>query len=236
MNKELRIMSHIPILLNVFMIGILASCLLTLASSQPVHAQTPTLTTRQEIRQEIKTLKETLRGKIMKLEKATITALGSSGDGLTVSNNGKTYLISIISTTNLRRHYFGKASFSEFQVNDLVDIIGTYVDDAGTTIHARLIRDVSIMKRRGVFFGTVSAKTDTTITLASKERGAQTITVSSNTRYLNQKGVATTIATINLGDTIRVRGLWDKANNTVTEVTEIKDFSKETTSTPIPTQ
>lgn len=186
-------------------------------------AQTPTLTTRQEIRQEIKILKETLRGKTVRLGRATITAIGSSS--ITVTSNSKTYTVNITSTTNLRRHYFGRATLTEFSVNDLVDIVGLYTDDTGTTVNARLIRNVSIMKRRGVFFGTVSAKTDTTITLASKERGIQTVTVSSNTRYLNQKGTATTIATINIGDTIRVNGLWDKANNTITEITTIKDFS-----------
>jgi hypothetical protein len=205
------------------MISILASCLLTLASSQPVHAQTPTFTTRQEIRQEIKILKETIRGKMVRLGRATITAIGSSS--ITVTSNSKTYTVNITSITNLRRHYFGRATLTEFSVNDLVDIVGLYTDDTGTTVNARLIRNVSIMKRRGVFFGTVSAKTDTTITLASKERSTQTITVSSNTRYLNQNGTATTIATINIGDTIRVSGLWDKANNTITEVTTIKDFS-----------
>lgn len=186
-------------------------------------AQTPTLTTRQEVRQEIKILKETLRGKIVRLGRATITAIGSSN--ITVVVNNKTYTVNITSTTSLRRHYFGKATLSEFAVNDLVDVVGVYPDDTGAVITARLIRDVSIMKRRGVFFGTVSAKTDTTITLSSRERGTQTISVSQSTKYVNQKNIATTLAAINTGDMIRAAGVWDKANSTISEVTTIKDFS-----------
>jgi hypothetical protein len=222
MNNRSRITNHVFKLKNILAISILTSCLLILASNQPLFAQTPTITSRQEVRQEIQTLRQTLRGKVVRLNKATITAI--SGSTLTVTSGGKTYTVNTVTSTNLRRHFFGKAVLTEFSTNDQIDIVGTATDDTGMTVTARLIRDVSIMKRRGVFFGTISAVSGSTITLSTIERGTQTITVSPSTKYVNQKGNTTTLPEIKVGDKIRIRGLWDKTNNTITEVAEVKDF------------
>ena len=218
MKNESRIMSHAfttctKMLLTFIM---LASCFMTLASVQ--NAQTPT----SAIRQEVKAVREGSKGKIVRLEKALVISIGTNT--LTITSGGKTYTVNITSSTNLRRHYFGKGTLAEISVNDQVDIVGTYTDDTGTKITARLVRDTSIMKRRGAFFGTIADITGNTITLDSV-KGSQTVTVSTTTKYMNQKGTTILLTDLKNGDLIRVAGLWDKANSTITEVTGVKDFT-----------
>ena len=225
MKNELRIACYE---ITKCLVVVLASYYLLLTSSHIVYGQTPSI----PLRQEVEAVRESMKGKVVRLHKATVTNVESSI--LTVSSNGKTYTVSISSTTTFRRHYFGKSSLSEINKDDLVDVVGTYTDDTQTIIRARLIRDISIMKRRGVFFGIVASKSVNKITIDPKERGTQTITVSPTTKYNNQQNTSMTHADIQIGDLIRVRGMWDKANSTITEVVQIKDFSHKTTSSPTP--
>ncbi|EKD22770.1 MAG: hypothetical protein ACD_83C00276G0002 [uncultured bacterium] len=111
-------------------------------------------------------------------------------------------------------------------------MIGKWEDDAKTTVDATLVRNLSIQKRHGVFFGEIKSKTDIGFTLESIKRGMQTVTVSDTTKYINRKGEAISFGDIAVGQRVRVRGLWDSIHATITEVTEIKDFSLPPHATP----
>lgn len=146
---------------------------------------------------------------------------------LTVEKDGKSFTVNIDSKTQFRRRFWGKATLAEMSVGDTINVIGLWADDAHTTINATLVRDISIQKRFGVFFGEVKSLLTSgwVMTTVSGKRADQTVTVSSSTKFTNRKGETITQADVKVGQKVRVRGLWNSNDNTVTEVTEVKDFA-----------
>lgn len=146
---------------------------------------------------------------------------------LTIEKDGKTYTVNFDSKTQLRRRFWGKSTLDEFSVGNIVNVIGRWTDDTHTAINARLVRNISIQKRFGVFFGEVKSLLGTgwVMSTKSENRADQTVTVSSETKFENRRGETITQAEVQVGHKVRVRGLWDRTLNTVTEVTNVKDFS-----------
>ena len=63
------------------------------------------------------------------------------------------------------------------------------------------------------------------MTTVSGKRADQTVTVDSSTKFSNRKGETITQSEITVGQRVRVKGLWNSNDNTVTEVKEVKDFA-----------
>lgn len=167
------------------------------------------------------------------LVNTSVTAI--SGNTLTVTKDSKPYTINTDANTKFRRRFWGKSSLSEISVGDELNIWGKWTDEGKTTISARLIRDLSIQKRQGVFIGQMQGKSDSGFTLQTKNRGVQTVTTDKKTKYYNRMGRLITVNDLNVNDTVKVRGLWDSKLNTITEVLYVKDFSipvKPATPTP----
>lgn len=220
------------------LVGLSTSVLLLQLLSFPIFAVSPNVTgwrkpfkdLRKEFKQEKKDLRQEFTNKLKDLKKmfakiinGEITA--KSGISLTVIKDAKIYTVNTDSNTQFRRHFWGKSSLDEFSVGDKVNVYGKFTDDAQTTILARLIRNLSIMKRRGVFFGTVSSKGANSFVMHTLNRGDQTVMFDSNTKFVKRNEQIMTFADLQVGDRVRVKGLWDKILNTITEVNQIKDFS-----------
>ncbi len=188
---------------------------------------------RADVRQDLREIKKDVKGRGIKIVDGVVTAKGSSS--LTVTKDGKTFTVNVDSNTRFRRHFWGKSSFAEIAVNDHVNVWGKFTDDARTTILATMIRDLSIQKRRGTFFGTISSKGVTTFVMHTLNRGDQTVTVGSTTKLVKRNQTTMTFADLKVNDRVRVKGVWDKTNSTITEVTQIKDFSQPFHPTPTPT-
>lgn len=181
---------------------------------------------RNEVRQERHGLIQNIQNlKLMfgRLFNATVT--GISGSTITVTDNGKIYTVLTDSSTIFRRHFWGKSSLSEIKMNDKVNVWGKYTDSTKTSIQAHMIRDLSIMKRFGVFFGTINTVNGSTITLNTLNRGAQTVSYDSNTKCVQRNMQPMNCTDIQAGQKIRVRGMWDAVNKTISEVSQIKNFS-----------
>ncbi len=160
---------------------------------------------------------------------------GISGTTLTVSANGVTYTVDTNSSTIFRRHFWGKSFFSDISVSDHVNIFGKFTDTTKTTILAQMVRDLSVMKRFGTFFGTIQSISGSTIFMQTLRRSSQTVTVSGSTKLINRKEQTIALTDIKVGQKIRVKGLWDQTNSTITQVKQIKDFSLPVVNTPTPT-
>jgi len=182
---------------------------------------------RDEVREKVSTrtgfFKSFLRaraavgaGKVTAIDGTTLTITVKEENTFTIQTNEK---------TQYRRRFWGKGSFSEIQVGDTVSVVGKWTDDTHTTIMATLIRNLSVQKFMGVFFGTVQSVTDTGWVMKTIGRGDQTVTITSATKLTDRKGGVITRADVLVGHRVRVRGLWDKKAKTVTEVTAVKDFS-----------
>lgn len=154
---------------------------------------------------------------------AELTAI--DGNTLTIVKEGTTYTVLVDDKTQLRRKFWGQSELSEWSVGDIISLIGTWEDEAKTTIRARLIKNLSIQMRHGVFFGTITSLGESGFTMDSVRRGTQTVTVGEDTKYINRRGGALGFSEIPVGHRVRVRGLWNSRTSTITEVTEVKDFS-----------
>lgn len=193
-------------------------------------AQSPTQDTpgrkqiKQELRQEMRqNVAERVRGKAAKIVGGKITSI--NGSVLTVEKDGTSYSVNTASNTQLRRHFWGKSDLNEFAVGNIVNVWGTWADDTKTVINARLIRNTSIQKRRGVFMGTIKSKGTDTFVLTSLQRGDQTVVVTSSTKLVGRRNQTIIFADLQTGHKVQVKGLWDKSQNKVTEVTHVKDFN-----------
>lgn len=158
-----------------------------------------------------------------------------SGSTLTITKEGITYTVNTDASTTFRRRFGGKSQLSEIKVGDTVNVLGKWQNEEKTQILATHIRDLSIQKRHATFFGTVKSKTDTTLVLTTVTRGEQTVTITASTKLVNRKMEEITIADIQIGNRVRVKGIWDLTTKTVTETTQIKDFSIPPQSSPTPT-
>jgi hypothetical protein len=147
------------------------------------------------------------------------------GTTLMVIKDNVTYKILTDDKTQLRRKFWGKSEISEFSSGDLLNVIGTWTDDTKTSVQAIMIKDTSIQMRHGVFFGTITSKTDNSFVMQTIARGNQSVTIAIDTKYLNRKQETINFSDISVGHKVRVRGLWNSLNSTITEVTQIKDFS-----------
>lgn len=187
-----------------------------------------------ELKREIKDRVATRPAALKRVRAAIIlgTLSGKEGTTLTVTKEGKTYTVATDSKTQFRRNFWGKSSLNEMQVGDLVNVHGRWTDEAQTTIQAVLVRDMSIQKRFGVFFGTITATSSSGWTMDTIGRGSQTVTVSSETRFVNRRGGTISQSDIAAGHRVRVKGLWNIQNDTITEVTHVKDFSLPLIPTP----
>ncbi len=150
-----------------------------------------------------------------------------SDTSLTVEKDGKSFTVPIDSNTQFKRRFWGKATLAEMSVGDTINVIGLWADDQHTTITAKLVRDISIQARFGVFFGEVKSLLSNgwLMTTVSGKRADQTVTVDSSTKFSNRKGETITQSEITVGQRVRVKGLWNSNDNTVTEVKEVKDFA-----------
>ena len=164
--------------------------------------------------------------KVLKFDvRFTGTLQAINGSVLTVaSNDGKTYTVNVTSTTQIRRDFWGKSSLSELNVGDKLNIIGKWTDTNQTTVEAKLVRDTSIQKRWGVFFGKVTAKNSDNFVFQSINRGLQTVYFGS-AKFIERNQTTMTYTDLNIGDEVRVKGVWDKTLNKIENVDEIKDFS-----------
>ncbi|OGK16677.1 hypothetical protein A2774_00045 [Candidatus Roizmanbacteria bacterium RIFCSPHIGHO2_01_FULL_39_12c] len=195
----------------------------------------------QELKNDLKKRLSSLRAQIAKIINGEVTAI--SGSSLTVKKDDNTYTVNTDSDTHFRRHYWGGSSLDEFSVGNKVNVSGKFTDEEKTTILARIIRNLSIMKRHGVFMGDVSAKNSDNFIIDSKHRDGQTVYFDSGSKFVKRDETSMVYADLQVGHRVRVKGLWDKTLNQITEVVQVKDFSlpprplkiNEPTATVVPT-
>lgn len=151
-----------------------------------------------------------------------------SGSILTV--NG--LKVNIVTNTVLLRKFGGKSALTELSVGDEVQVLGKWTDSTNTAVNARVIRDLSVQKRRGTFVGTVVSVTSTGFTFQPLSRPPQAVTVGPATKFVDRKMKTLAFSSITAGHKVMVRGLWDSKLNTITEVVLVKDFTLPVIVTP----
>ncbi|GIW64282.1 MAG: hypothetical protein KatS3mg092_0215 [Patescibacteria group bacterium] len=195
---------------------------------------------KKEIREEKKgfldQIKNQVKEKLQALKQAKvigkITEIGNNYLKIT-DKEGKAYQVNITEKTQLRRHFWGKASLNEFSVGDEVNVIGRYTDETKTVIEAVLIRNNSIQKRWGAFFGEVISKNSDNFVIKTLNRGEITVYFG-NAKFVDNDNKTLTYADLKVGQRVRVKGVWDKTLSKLMEVEEVKVYNLKKTLSPTP--
>jgi len=195
---------------------------------------------RNEVREQNKGLLDQIKNQVKEKLQALryntrvtgkITEIGENYIKVSDNNDGKVYQVNITEKTQLRRHFWGKSSLAEFSVGDEVNVIGRYNNEEKTTIDAILIRNKSIQKRWGVFFGEVKAKNSDNFVIKTINRGELTVYFGS-AKFVDNSGNESNYNNISVGARVRVKGVWDKDLKKLIEVDEVKIFNKKISLTP----
>ncbi len=128
---------------------------------------------------------------------------------LTLQVEATAYTVNVTSSTRIVRKYQGPSSLEEFVVGDDLRVWGTLT---GTTIDATKLKNYSIQRVGGTFWGTILSidSAASTFVLDARGRDDQTVVVRSTTKIFqgNRAGV---FADLSTGQTVRVIGVWRKS-------------------------
>ncbi len=154
--------------------------------------------------------------------KGEVTVIGENS--FTMSSEDGTFQVNITDKTKILRKFGGKSSLAELSVGDEVMVFGKFTDDTKSIIDAKTIKNNSIQKRFGAFFGKVTIKNTDNFIMETEERGIQTVYFG-NAKFVQRNEITMIYADLKVGDRVRVKGIWDKTLSKITEVIQIKDFS-----------
>ncbi len=185
---------------------------------------------KEQAKEQRKNLLEQIKDKLKAFKfsaKITGTLKEKSTDGktLVVTTDTGDITVNITDKTQLRRRFWGKSNLSEFSVGDKLNIIGSWHDDTKTVIDAVLIRNTSIQRRWGIFFGDILSKTTNSFVIKSAKRADQTVMFDSDTKFVSRDEKTMSYDDITLGHRVRIKGVWDSKLNQIVEVDQVKDFS-----------
>lgn len=154
--------------------------------------------------------------------KGKITVIGENN--FTISSEDGTFQVNITDKTKILRKFGGKSSINELSVGDEVMVFGKFTDDTKSTIDAKTIKNNSIQKRFGAFFGKVTLKNSDNFVMETAERGTQTVYFG-DAKFVQRNEIDMTYSDLKIGNRVRVKGVWDKTLSKINEVIQIKDFS-----------
>lgn len=185
-----------------------------------------------EIKEDVKEVRTGLLDKVkdfmkknLKFEarvKGKITLIGENN--FSINGEDGTFQINITDKTKILRKFGGKSSLSEFSVGDEVMVFGKFTDDTKSAIDAKTIKNDSIQKRFGAFFGKITIKNSDNFVMETAERGTQTVYFGT-AKIVDRKEISIALNDTKVGDRVRVKGVWNKTLSKITEVIQVKDFS-----------
>jgi len=195
----------------------------------------------EELKEKKKNLMEQIKEKISKtlLFGARINGELTAINGNTLmvkKEDGNSYTINVTTDTQLRRRFGGKGELAEFAVGNKVNVVGKWTDENKTSINAKLVRNISVQKLFAAFIGKVTTKNADNFVMETENRGNQTV-VFGSAKFINRKEEVITYDNLQVGQRVRVKGMWDKSTNKIMEVKEVKNFDlpEKVKRTPSPT-
>lgn len=156
--------------------------------------------------------------------KGAITEIVIGSNNFSINSEDGSFQVNVTDKTKLLKKFGGKSSLSEYSVGDEVVVFGKFTDDTKLIIDAKTVRNNSIQKRKGAFFGKVTKKNTDNFVMETLERGTQTVYFGS-AKFVERNEKQMTYADLKVGDRVRAKGVWDKTLNEIREVIQIKDFS-----------
>lgn len=155
---------------------------------------------------------------------ATIQSIGANSVVVKMKD-GKTATLNITDKTVILRKFGGKSSMAELKVGDIVTAVGTWTQTDPPVLETRVLRDLSILKRKATFWGKIKSISGDTFVLSTIFRGELTVKISSGTKLVNRREKTIVFSDIKEGHRVRVSGIWDQTLKLVEEVSLVKDWT-----------
>lgn len=195
---------------------------------------------REEVKEQVQERKEGLIEQVKNFIKknlrfdarltCVITALNPN---FTVDCDGNSYTINVSDQTRYIRNFGGKSNFEELEIGNEINVFGKFTDESKTAVDAKLIRNLSIQKRWGVFFGEVmTAPIGDSFEMKTIQRGDLTVYFDSETKFMDHKKETVDSTDVEVGMRVRVKGVWDKTSGEIRGTEEIRVFPNKPTPTP----
>jgi len=163
------------------------------------------------------------------VNRATITAISGTTfpAEVKVKKESEEIILKISDQTILLRKFGGQFSLSEMHLGDIVTARGTWLDAEKVILETRVLRDLSLQKRNGTFWGEIKSLevSEKSFVLETSKRGDQTVLVIDSTEIFDRRQRLLDFADLAVGHRVRVTGLWDSTQKTIEEVKSIKDWS-----------
>jgi hypothetical protein len=154
-----------------------------------------------------------------------------------VKHDEKEVILEITDKTVILRKFGGRSSLAELKVGDIVSARGNWKDEEEAVLEARVLRNLSVGKRQGSFWGTISSIGTDSFSLKAGEGRELRVFVGPSAKIVDQRNQGISFADLKAGHRVRVFGLWDLALDQVESVRSIKDWSflKENSPSATPT-
>lgn len=137
-----------------------------------------------------------------------VTAVSSTG--FTIKTNNNTTFNVNTESAKIIRIPRDVINLSEIQVGDTVHVTGT--KDEGV-ITASVVYNMAQNLKPAIAKGTVTAVSDNSITLATKDNQTVTLNTDGDTRIVDKDGEVSANADIEIGTKVKSFGLWDTVLN-----------------------
>lgn len=190
---------------SIVALGVVASLLIPAATRAESHSDRGHLQAKMSITAGKSSQVKSLTGRVTSISGGRLMVLAASGLSYDID----------ATDAKLDRRYGATMSFSDIQVNDTVEVKGTFATGSTTIIKAKTIRDLSLQARNGEFKGQVTSIGTNSFVLQTANRSMQTINLT-NTTIVKVDGATSSFSGITVGATVEVTGVWNTANNNVT--------------------
>lgn len=150
-----------------------------------------------------------------------------------VKADTKEITLKITEKTIILRKFGGKSNLGEIKVGDIVTARGSWEDENGSVLITRVLRDLSIQKRKGTFWGKIKSIdfANKNFILNTASRGELKVFVQDGTEIVSRDQKKISLTDLQVGSRVRVTGVWDSTLNQISETMLIKDWSI----SPVPT-
>ncbi|MEK7188113.1 MAG: DUF5666 domain-containing protein [Patescibacteria group bacterium] len=145
--------------------------------------------------------------RVMNISGSVITATTSWG-GFTM-----VWTINVNGNTNFNARYGGVLNLENIAPGDHISVKATITGN-GPTVLASAITDLSMQRRNATFLGTITSINSgaQSFVVNTKERGSQTILVSSSTKFL---GTLNNFSALTIGAKVQTSGIWNSDQNSL---------------------
>ncbi|GEM_PF-3005182 len=154
----------------------------------------------------------------LEFKRGVVTSVSVSGNSFVMTaENGGSFAVNV-ANAKITTAFKGNIQLADIKVNDKVSVVGE-INGSQITAKFVVVTPANTHPARGS--GTVTALSGSSFTLKTEHEGIVsfvTVNTNSNTTVLTKDHATTTLASVQVGSKVNVRGLWDEILNVLNAI------------------